>query len=246
MLGVRFYGIGNELKSGLAVLVFAAVAAALYPAIRGRRAALSMAGAGVLLAVVEGSARIGAGVGGVILVSAGTAVATVMLLPGALTRRRALIVLIAPILGLVALAALDLATAHGTGHYTGSILHARSPGDLRDVIVRRYSAAFGELHNHAMPVATLLALICAVLGRAPAHAPAGSRRRRSRLAGRALRRPRRRCRRRARRGLRPRPARRRGVHPDLRARLPVGKTRLTELSSAASRKGFSTRTESIS
>ncbi len=40
ILGARFYGIGNELKSGLAVLVLAAVAAALYPAIRGRRAAL--------------------------------------------------------------------------------------------------------------------------------------------------------------------------------------------------------------
>ena len=44
-LGVRFYGIGNELKSGLAVLVFAAVAAALYPAVRGRRAATTMAAA---------------------------------------------------------------------------------------------------------------------------------------------------------------------------------------------------------
>ena len=72
--------------------------------------------------------------------------------------------LITPILALVALAALDLATAHGGGHYTGSILHARSPGDLRDVIVRRYTAAFGELHNHAMPVATALALGCAALG----------------------------------------------------------------------------------
>ena len=39
ILGARFYGIGNELKSGLAVLVLAAVAAALYPAVRGRRAA---------------------------------------------------------------------------------------------------------------------------------------------------------------------------------------------------------------
>jgi hypothetical protein len=164
LLGVRFYGIGNELKSGLAVLVLAAVAAALYPAIRGRRAALTMAGAGILLAVVEGSARIGAGVGGVILVGAGTAVASVMLLPGALTRRRALIVLIAPILALVGLAALDLLTAHGSGHYTGTVLHARSAGDLRDVIVHRYSAAFGELHNHAMPVATFLALLCAVVG----------------------------------------------------------------------------------
>jgi hypothetical protein len=164
ILGARFYGIGNELKSGLAVLVFAAVAAALYPAIRERRAALAMAGASVLLAVVEGSARIGAGVGGVILVGAGGAVAAVMLLPGVLTRRRALIVLVAPVVALVALAALDLLTAHGSGHYTGSILHARSAGDLRDVIVRRYSAAFGELHNHAMPVATLLALVCAIWG----------------------------------------------------------------------------------
>ncbi len=93
-----------------------------------------------------------------------------MLLPGALTRRRALIVLIAPVLALVALAALDLATAHGSGHYTGSILHARSAGDLRDVIVRRYSAAFGELHNHAMPVATLLALLCAISACAGASA----------------------------------------------------------------------------
>jgi len=123
-----------------------------------------MAGAGILLAVVEGSARIGAGVGGVILVSAGTAVATVMLLPGALTRRRALIALIAPVLGLVALTALDLATAHGTGHYTGSILNARSAGDLRDVIVRRYTAAWDELGNGAMPVAAAIAVLCAALG----------------------------------------------------------------------------------
>ncbi len=164
ILGARFYGIGNELKSGLAVLVLAAVAAALHPAMRGRRAATAMAGAGILLAVVEGSARIGAGVGGVILVSAGTAVAVVMLLPGTLTRRRALTVLIAPVVALVLLAALDLATAHGSGHYTGSILHARSLGDLRDVIVRRYTAAWDELHNHAMPVATALALLCAVFG----------------------------------------------------------------------------------
>jgi len=162
--GARFYGIGNELKSGLAVMVFAAVAAALYPAVRGRRAAATMALAGVALAVVEGSARIGAGVGGVILVSAGTAVATVTLLPGRLTRRRALIVLISPVAGLVALAALDLATAHGSGHFTGSVLHARSAGDLRDVIVRRYTAAYDELKHGAMPLATALALLGAVVG----------------------------------------------------------------------------------
>jgi hypothetical protein len=164
ILGARFYGIGNELKSALAVLVLAAVAAALFPARQGRRAAATMALAGVLLAAVEGSARIGAGVGGVILVSAGFAVASVMLLPGTLSRRRALIVLLAPVVALVALAALDLVSAHGSGHYTGSILHARSAGDLRDVLVRRYKAAWDELRNHVMPLATALALLCAWLG----------------------------------------------------------------------------------
>ncbi len=164
IFGARFYGIGNELKSGLAVLVFAAVAGALYPAVRGRRAALAMACAGIALAAVEGSARIGAGVGGVILVSAGTAVATAVLLPGSLTRKRALVVLISPVVGLVALAALDLATAHGAGHFTGSVLHARSAGDVRDIIVRRYSAAYEELKHGLMPVATPLALIAGIVG----------------------------------------------------------------------------------
>ena len=32
------------------------------------------------------------------------------------------------------------------------------------MIVRRYTAAWGELHNHAMPVATALALLCVVFG----------------------------------------------------------------------------------
>jgi hypothetical protein len=164
ILGARFYGIGNELKSGLAVLVLAAVAAALQPAVRGRRAAAQMAGAGVILAVVEGSARIGAGVGGVILVSFAFAVAAIMLAPGALTRRRALVVLVSPFAGLVALAGIDLLTAHGGGHFTGSVLHVRSAGDLRDIIVRRYGAAWGELRNHAMPVATCLALLAGGVG----------------------------------------------------------------------------------
>jgi hypothetical protein len=163
ILGARFYGFGNELKSGLAVLVLAAVAAALYPAVRGARAALAMAIAGVLLAIVEGSARIGAGVGGVILVSFGTAVATAILAPGALTRRRTLLVLVSPVVGLVGLAVIDLATAHGSGHFTGSVLDTHSAGDLRDLIVRRYSAAWRELREGAMPAATGIALVYAGL-----------------------------------------------------------------------------------
>ncbi|HWG09777.1 MAG TPA: hypothetical protein VN672_12320 [Solirubrobacteraceae bacterium] len=162
ILGARFYGFGNDLKSGLAVLALAAVAAALYPSARSRRSALAMAGVGIALAVIVGAARIGAGVGGVILVSAGFAVATIELLPGGFSRRRVLLVVCAPVLALVLLAAIDLLTAHGSGHYTGSILHARSAGDLRDVLVRRYGAAWRELKNHAMPAATVLAVLCAL------------------------------------------------------------------------------------
>jgi hypothetical protein len=163
ILGARFYGFGNELKSGLAVLVLAAIAAALYPAVRSRRAAVVTGALGALLAAIEGAARLGAGVGGAILVAAGFAVAAVLLLPGGVSRKRVLLVLASPVLALVVLALIDLATAHGSGHYTGSILHARSAGDLRDVIVRRYTAAWNELKNHAMPFATALALIYAIV-----------------------------------------------------------------------------------
>jgi hypothetical protein len=165
ILGARFYGFGNELKSALAVMVLAAVAAATYPPrapgrVRRRsRPAVLFAACCALLAALEGWARIGAAVGGLVLVCAAGAVASAVLLPGPITRRRALVALLSPVAGLVVLAALDLATAHGTGHYTGSILHARSAGDLRDVLVRRYSAAWRELRNHAMPAATAVALL---------------------------------------------------------------------------------------
>jgi hypothetical protein len=175
-LGARFYGVGNELKSGLAVLVLAGVAAALHRSRSGRRSVAAIVAAGLVLAVIEGSARIGAGVGGVILVCAGTAVAAVMLAPGPVTRRRALIAIASPIAGLIVLALIDLATAHGSGHFTGSVLHARSAGDVRDILVRRYKAAWDELRNHAMPVATALALLVsfvAVRSRGRLAAPVG-------------------------------------------------------------------------
>jgi hypothetical protein len=164
IFGARFYGIGNELKSGLAVLVLAAAASMLYPAVRGARAATWMALATVVLAVVEGSARIGAGVGGVILVSAGGALAVLLALGGRLNTRRTLILLISPVVGLLALAVLDLATAHGSGHFTGSVLHARSLADVRDIIERRYRAAWDALKDGAMPAATVLAIAAAVTG----------------------------------------------------------------------------------
>lgn len=157
-LGARFHGIGNDLKSALAVLALGAVAGGLYPSRRDRRAWTTMALAGVALACLEGATRLGAGVGGVLIVCAAFALAAVTLLPAARARRRALIVVLSPIAGLIALAVIDLLSAHGSGHYYGSVLHAHSAGELRDLIVRRYEAAWHELRHGAMPLATLIAL----------------------------------------------------------------------------------------
>ncbi len=157
-LGARFHGVGNDLKSALAVLVLGAVAGVLYPSRRDRRAWTTMALAGAALACLEGATRLGAGVGGVVIVGVAFALAAATLLPAARARRRALIVLLSPVAGLIALAVIDLLSAHGSGHYYGSVLHAHSAGELRDLIVRRYEAAWHELRHGAMPLATLLAL----------------------------------------------------------------------------------------
>jgi hypothetical protein len=73
-------------------------------------------------------------------------------------------VLLAPAAGLILLALIDLQSAHGSGHFTGSILHARSPGDVHDIIVRRYSSAWDELKDGAMPLAAAIAVASAILG----------------------------------------------------------------------------------
>jgi len=179
--GARFYGIGNELKSALAVMVLAGVAGAL--AVRRGHSRSSPLGpaacflaAGSVLAIIEGSARVGAGVGGVLLVSFAFALAAALVAPGALTRRRALTVLLSPLAGLALLVAVDLLSAHGEGHFTGTVLDAHSAAQLREVIVRRYTVAWQSLRAPAMAVAIgaclLFALVCVLApGRvlAPPH-----------------------------------------------------------------------------
>jgi hypothetical protein len=157
--GARFYGIGNELKSGLTVLVLVGVAAALTPARRSYRNAAIMAAAGVVLGVVIGSARLGAGVGGVVLVAAATAVAVLLLLPGALTRVRLALAVATPFAALIALAVLDIATAGGRGHYTHDVIQVHSAANLHDVIVRRYALAWEQLKRKDLLTATVIGLL---------------------------------------------------------------------------------------
>ena len=163
LFGARFYGVGNELEATLPVLMLVAVAAALCPRGRSRGAALAFAAGGVVLGAAVGAGRLGADVGGVITVGAGTAVAVALAAPGRLTGRRVALVVLAPAAALVALAALDLATG-GDSHFTRTVLRAGDRTALEDVIARRYELAFHVLMRPAMLVFTPLALAAIVLG----------------------------------------------------------------------------------
>ncbi len=159
--GSRFYGVGNELKPALTVLMLAGVAAALTGKPKSNRNALILVACGLVLGVVLGSARLGAGVGAVIIVAAATAVAAIMMLPGRFTRRRIALLILSPLIGLALLAALDLLTAGGKGHYTHSVLSLGSPDGFFEIVRRRTTLAWQQLWRGNMPVVTLSCLLAA-------------------------------------------------------------------------------------
>lgn len=164
--GARFFGIGNELKSALAAMALVGVAAALYPPGRDarRRAAGALLAAGMAMLVVEGWARIGAGVGGAVLVSAAFGLAAAIGLGPTPRGRRAWLAPAGAAAGLAALVAIDELTARGRGHLQGSLLDARSFADVRDQLADRYATAWNALRDPAMAAATAVSLALAAAG----------------------------------------------------------------------------------
>lgn len=152
--GSRFYGIGNELEITLTIMLLLAVAATLRRRERTRAGALAFALGGVALAAVVGSGRLGADVGGVFTIGGGAAVATLLMLPGGVTRRAVAIAVLTPAIGLAALAGLDLATG-GNGHFVRNVLHG-SAGDLLNTFERRYELAWSIVRAGYAPLLTLL------------------------------------------------------------------------------------------
>ncbi len=149
-LGVRFYGIGNELEAVLAVLVVAGTGAALTGflgrASRRTRAAAFVA-VGLLAALVFAAGRFGADVGAAIVFPAGAAVAAAFTLGRG--RRSALpAVIAAPFLVLALLALVDLLSG-ADAHLTRSVLDAGGLGDLADVAQRRLQLS---AHSFGRPV----------------------------------------------------------------------------------------------
>lgn len=158
-LGVRFYGIGNELEAVLAVLAVAGTGAALagFAAGASRRASAAVfLAVGLLAAFVFAAGRFGADVGAAIVFPVGAAAAAAAIL-GPSHRLRALAVAAAPVAALALLALVDLLSG-ANAHLTRSVLDAGGLGDLADVAQRRLQLS---AHSFARPV--LLAFLLLVL-----------------------------------------------------------------------------------
>jgi hypothetical protein len=148
-LGVRFYGIGNELEALLGVLVVAGTGAALagfWPRPAERRAAAAFLAVSLLSAIVFAAGRFGADVGAAIVLPVGGAVAAAAI--AARRRRTVLLVIAAPIAVLALIALADLLTG-ANAHLTRSVLDSGGLGDLADVAQRRLQLS---AHSFARPI----------------------------------------------------------------------------------------------
>jgi hypothetical protein len=149
-LGVRFYGIGNELEALLAVLVVAGTGAGLAgfaPQAPLRTASIAFVVTGLLAAFVFAAGRFGADVGAAIVFPVGAIVAA-MAVAGRGRRPLLLAVVAAPVAVLALLALVDLLSG-ANAHLTRSVLDAGGLGDLADVAQRRLQLS---VHSFARPV----------------------------------------------------------------------------------------------
>jgi len=159
-LGVRFYGIGNELEALLGVLVVAGTGAGLAgfrPRISPERAAAAFLAIGLACAFLFAAGDFGADVGAAIVFPVGAAAAAAVI--AARGRRWVFAVIAVPcaVVGLLAL--IDLVTG-ANSHFTRSVLDAGGLHSLGDVAQRRLQLS---AKSFARPVLLLLLPIVFVL-----------------------------------------------------------------------------------
>ncbi|MGH2936528.1 MAG: hypothetical protein ACRDPE_00215, partial [Solirubrobacterales bacterium] len=136
-LGVRFYGIGNELESLLSVLVVGGIGAGLAgfaPRLSPGRCAAVFLVVGLVCAGIFASGEFGADVGAAIDIPMGVAVAALVVTGG--RRRWILLVILIPLVVVALLALADLLTG-ANSHLTRSVLDAGGLHSLGDTAQRR-------------------------------------------------------------------------------------------------------------
>jgi hypothetical protein len=169
LLGVRFYGIGNELESLLSVLVVGGIGAGLAgfaPRLSPGRCAVVFLLVGLVFAGIFASGRFGADVGAAIDFPIGVAVAALVVTGG--RRRWILLVILVPLVVVALLALADLLTG-ANSHFTRSVLDAGGLHSLGDTAQRRLEQTARSFVRPvllvALPVVAIGVLI-AVLRRA--------------------------------------------------------------------------------
>jgi hypothetical protein len=167
-LGVRFFGIGNELEATIGCLLAlgsGAAVTALAPADPRRAVAVTAAVAALAAVAVFAPGRFGADVGAAITFPAAAAGVVLAALGG--SRNRIALVIAAPILALAALIAVDLALG-GDAHLSRSVLDAGGLDGLGDVLERRIrlsAASFARFFDSIAYMLALAVIIAAVVAR---------------------------------------------------------------------------------
>jgi hypothetical protein len=136
-LGVRFYGIGNELEALLSVVIVGGIGAGLAgfaPRLSPGRCAAVFLAIGLVCAGIFASGKFGADVGAAIDFPMGVAVAALVITGG--RRRWIFLVILVPLVVVALLALADLVTG-ANSHFTRSVLDAGGLHSLGDTAQRR-------------------------------------------------------------------------------------------------------------
>jgi hypothetical protein len=136
-LGVRFYGIGNELEALLSVVIVGGIGAGLAgfaPRLSPGRSAVVFLVIGLVCAGIFASGKFGADVGAAIDFPMGVAVAALVITGG--RRRWIFLVILVPLVVVALLALADLLTG-ANSHFTRSVLDAGGLHSLGDTAQRR-------------------------------------------------------------------------------------------------------------
>lgn len=168
-LGIRFYGIGNELEALLSVLIVGGIGAGLAgfaPRLSPGRCAIVFLVVGLICAGIFASGEFGADVGAAIDFPIGVAVAALVITGG--RRRWIFLVILVPLVVLALLALADLLTG-ANSHFTRSVLDAGGLHSLGDTAQRRLEQTARSFVRPVLLVAlpvVAIGVLVAVLRRA--------------------------------------------------------------------------------
>ncbi|MFY9487118.1 MAG: hypothetical protein WAP35_00270 [Solirubrobacterales bacterium] len=157
LYGARFFGVGNELEAVFTVSALIGVGAWLCDR-KIKHPARWFAAAGGAMVMFLGLGRLGADVGGVVMVTAGFGVAAVYAARLRLTPARIALMFLVPVVALGLIIGLD-AVSGGESHLSRTVMRADNAGDIGTVIDRRFRASINGAKSDGIWVFVLASLL---------------------------------------------------------------------------------------